>query len=81
MYDKEKEAAATVEPREESGNEPQQRGSIAGLAALWWRRASSNTYEGSFRGSKEVSTFWGFVLQHSSLYLAGYNGSAFCLFR
>nr|WOX59761.1 receptor tyrosine kinase FGFR2A1 [Carcinus maenas]WOX59763.1 receptor tyrosine kinase FGFR2A2 [Carcinus maenas] len=53
MYDKEKEAAATVEDEEQSDNESQQRGSIAGLAARWWRRASSNTYEDSLRDSKE----------------------------
>ncbi|KAG0721923.1 Tyrosine kinase receptor Cad96Ca [Chionoecetes opilio] len=52
MYDKEKEAAATVVTQEESGTEAQQGGSIAGLAALWWRRASSNAYEGSFSAGK-----------------------------
>uniref|UniRef100_A0AAU0N4Z7 receptor protein-tyrosine kinase n=1 Tax=Gecarcinus lateralis TaxID=6769 RepID=A0AAU0N4Z7_GECLA len=54
IYDKEEEAAATVEPREQSDSETRNSGgSITGLAALWWRRASSNTYEDSFRGSKK----------------------------
>ena len=56
MYDKEKEATSTVEVGDQNGNESQQRGSIAGLAALWWRRASNNTYEGSIRGIKGVSS-------------------------
>lgn len=54
MYDKEEEAAATVEPREQSDGEARSsRNSITGLAALWWRRASSNTYEDTFKGSKK----------------------------
>lgn len=54
IYDKEEEAAATVEPREQSDGEARSsRNSITGLAALWWRRASSNTYEDTFKGSKK----------------------------
>lgn len=54
IYEKEEEAAATIEPREQSVNETRNSGgSITGLAALWWRRASSNTYEDSFKDSKK----------------------------
>lgn len=54
VYDKEEEATATIEPREQSDSETRNSsGSIKMLAALWWRRASSNTYEDSYRGSKK----------------------------